>query len=89
LQKLRDVLKETHQTRADNRSDHFNRRKRKLGNLFPIFPPLLVTTRFLGADTVAGPIRTSNEFLKKNGPGDEKTEKGWQTKQNQKAESRT
>jgi len=78
LQKLRDVLKGTRRTRAGNRSDHFNRRKRKFENLFPAS----ATTRFLGADTVAGAIPTSNEFLKNFGPI---TKKGRQTKQAKKA----
>jgi hypothetical protein len=66
LQKLRDILKRTRRTRADNRSDHFDHRKRKFRNLFPIFPAL-ADIRFLGADTVAGAILTSNEFLKNFG----------------------
>jgi hypothetical protein len=63
LQKLRDIPKGTRRTRAGNRSDHFDHRKRKFGNLFSTFPAL-AAIRFLGADTVAGAILTSNEFLK-------------------------
>jgi len=66
LQKLRDIPKGTHRTRAGNRSDHFDHRKQKFGNLFPTFPAL-AAIRFLGADTVAGAILTSNEFLRNFG----------------------
>jgi hypothetical protein len=63
LQKLRDILKRTRKSRADNRSDHFHHRKRKFENLFSILP-LKPSSRSLGADTVAGETLTSNEFLR-------------------------
>jgi hypothetical protein len=66
LQKLRDFLKSTRRTRAGNRSDHLHRRKRKVENLFSSL--LALATPFSRrADTVAGQILTSNEFLKNFG----------------------
>ena len=66
LQKLRDFLKSTRRTRAGNRSDHLLRRKRKFENLFSSL--LALASPFSRrADTVAGQILTSNEFLKNFG----------------------
>jgi hypothetical protein len=51
--------------------------------------PSSAITRFLGADTVAGPFLTSNEFSQKKRAGDEKKGKWPHTKKNEKPESRT
>jgi len=78
LQKLRDFPKSTRRTRAGNRSDHLHRRKRNFEN--PFSSLLALATRSRRADTVAGEILTSNEFLKNfglatNWPGEPKNEK--------------